>query len=274
MLSAQMSDRPTPTEPRDEDAWARARAAQRDDVAGIFAPRERHCPECGATQQGSGRRCEACGAELVAHIERGRSRRPLLFAVIVAVVLAAIAVPIIAGMRDDAAEQRDREAAEQAQRIERERVRQVRNARPVRAAGPALPAGADPIAHRADLLADAEAKITADARERLQDGRLDGGDVQGTECAVYPATDERRAAETDPGTRAARYDCVAYTSKLESAQGRTAAFGHPYWLVIDFADSRYVWCQVTPRAGEGGSVLVSVPVPVPCRDPDGPEGPG
>jgi hypothetical protein len=63
---------------------------------------------------------------------------------------------------------------------------------------------------------------------------------------------------------------VAYTSKLKSAQGRVAIFGHPYWLVIDFARSRYVWCQVTPRAGEGGSVLVSVPVPVACRDPQGP----
>jgi hypothetical protein len=263
-------DRPTMTEPPADDAWERARASQREDVAGIFAPRERRCPECGATQHGGGRRCESCGADLVAHIERGRSRRPLLFAAIVAVVLAAIAIPIVAGMRDDAADQRDREAAEQAQRIERERVRQVRNATPVRAAGPALAAGADPIAHRADLLADAEARITADAQGRLEDGRLDGADVEGTECAIYPATDGRRAAETDPATTAARYDCVAYTSKLESAQGRVAAFGHPYWLVIDFARSRYVWCQITPRAGEGGSVLISVPVPLPCRDPDGP----
>ena len=261
---------PTVTEAREDDAWERARAAQRDDVAGIFSPRERRCPECGATQSGGRRRCESCGAELVAHVERGRSRRPLLFAAIVAVVLAAIAVPIVAGLRDDAAEQRDREAAEQAQRVERERVRQERNAAPVRATGPALAAGADPIAHRADLLADAEAQITTDARARVDDGRLDGSDVKGTDCAVYPATDARRAAETDPATGAARYDCVAYTSKLKSAQGRVAIFGHPYWLVIDFARSRYVWCQVTPRAGEGGSVLVSVPVPVACRDPQGP----
>ena len=47
-------------------------------------------------------------------------------------------------------------------------------------------------------------------------------------------------------------------------------FGDPFWLVIDFERARYVWCKVTPRAGEGGSVLVSVPVPVPCRDPEGP----
>ena len=34
--------------------------------------------------------------------------------------------------------------------------------------------------------------------------------------------------------------------------------------------SRLVWCKVTPRAGEGGSVLVTVAVPAPCRDPEGP----
>jgi hypothetical protein len=252
-----------------QDVWAKAREAQREDVAKLFAPRRQTCPACGAEQETGGRRCDTCGADLIAHRERTRARRPLLFAGIVAVVLVAIAIPVVSGLRDDAATERDRAAAAQKERIAAEKARQIRDARPVRAAGVPVAAGEDVAAHRQRLLADAEDKITADARARVQAGTLDG-DIKGTECEVFPETDARRAAETDPATHAARYDCVAYTSKLESVQERTAIFGHPFWLVIDYDKPGYVWCKVTPRAGEGGSVLISVPVPEPCRDPDGP----
>jgi hypothetical protein len=67
---------------------------------------------------------------------------------------------------------------------------------------------------------------------------------------------------------------VAYTSKFDApganGQQRTGLFGHPFWLVVDYDRSRLVWCKITPRAGEGGSVLITVPVPAPCRDPEGP----
>ena len=268
MLGAQMLDEQN----EHDDAWAKAREAQKEDVAGIFAPRERTCPACGAAQPASGRRCEACGADLTARFERRTARttrRPLLFAAAVAAVLIAVAIPLIAGLREDAASERAREAERQAARIEAERVRQVRAGRPVRADGPAAAAGASLVAHRTALLDRAEALITEDARARVAAGTLDGR-VEGTSCTPYPATDARRAAETDPATRAARYDCVAYSSRLEGNQGQTAYFGHPFWLVIDFVRDRYVWCKTTPRAGEGGSVLISVPVAPACRDPDGP----
>ena len=97
---------------------------------------------------------------------------------------------------------------------------------------------------------------------------------RGAECSPFPTTDARRAAEQRPGTPAGRYDCVAYTSKFEApeltGQKRTGLFGYPYWLVIDYERSKFVWCKITPRAGEGGSALATVPVPVPCRDPEGP----
>jgi hypothetical protein len=252
-----------------EDRWAEARASQRDDVAAALAPRERRCPACGAVQHGGGRLCSNCGADLTARAPRRIPWRVLLIAAAAVVVVAAVAIPVIGGLREDAAEERERAEQRQAQLREAERARQVRDARPVRADGPAAAAGADPLAHRARLLTRAEALITADARERVAAGTLDG-DIQGTQCEVFPETDERRAAEDDPATAAGRYDCVAFTSKLEGNQQRTAVFGHPFWLVIDYRRDRYVWCKVTPRAGEGGSVLVSVPVPAPCRDPEGP----
>jgi hypothetical protein len=252
-----------------EDPWARARAAQREDVAAALASRERRCPQCGTIQRGGGRTCSNCGADLTARAPRRIPWRALLIAGAAVLVVTAIAIPVVGGLRDDAADERARAAERQAQLIEAERVRQVRAGRPVRAVGPAPTNGADPIAHRERLLTDAESKITADARARVAAGTLDG-DIKGTSCEIFPETGERRAAERDPATRAGRYDCVAYTSRLESTQQRTAVFGHPFWLVIDYRRSKYVWCKTTPRAGEGGSVLISVPVAKPCRDPAGP----
>jgi hypothetical protein len=254
---------------QDDDPWAGARAAQREDVAAALAPRERRCPACGTVQRDGGRRCSNCGADLTARAPRRIPWRPLLLGAAAVIVLAAVAVPVIGGLRDDAAGERDRAAMRQAQLREAERARQVRNMRPVRAAGPPAAAGEDPLAHRERLLRFGERKITQDARTRVAAGTLDG-DIKGTLCELFPETEGRRAAEQDPATPAGRYDCVAFTSKLKSAQDRIALFGHPFWLVIDYDRARLTWCQVTPRAGEGGSVLVSVPVPKPCRDPEGP----
>jgi hypothetical protein len=253
----------------ERDPWADARASQREDVAAALAPRERRCPSCGSAQRDGGRLCSSCGADLTARAPRRVPWRALLLAGAAIVVLAAIAVPVVAGLRDDAAGERERAAQRQTRLREAERARQVRDSRPVRATGPAAGAGEDALAHRAELVKLGEERITADARARVAAGTLDG-DIQGTECDVFPETDGRRAAERDPATPAGRYDCVAYTSKLESEQLRSAVFGHPFWLVIDYERAELAWCKVTPRAGEGGSVLVSVPVPAACRDPEGP----
>jgi len=251
------------------DPWAAARASQRDDVAAALAPRERRCPACGHVQRDGGRLCSNCGADLTARAPRRIPWRALLLAGAAVVVLAAIAVPVVSSLRDDAAGERKRAAEHQAQLREAERARQIRDARPVRAEGPAPATGQDPLAHRAQLLRFGEQKITADARARVAAGTLDG-DIKGTECEVFPGTEGRRAAEQDPATPVGRYECVAYTSKLEGNQNRTAVFGNPFWLVIDYERSALTWCKVTPRAGEGGSVLITVPVPEACRDPEGP----
>jgi hypothetical protein len=252
-----------------DDAWAEARAAQREDVATALARRERRCPHCGARQHGPDRHCTNCGGDLTARAPRRIPWRALLIAGSAVLVVLAIAIPVIAGLRDDAGEERKRAAERQQQLIEAERARQIRDARPVRAQGPPAAAGEDPLDHRSRLLARAQELITADALKRVDAGTLDGP-IKGTTCDPFPATEGRQAAEDDPATRVARYDCVAYKSQLEGNQNRTAVLGHPFWLVIDFRRESYVWCKVTPRAGEGGSVLVSVPVPEPCRDPDGP----
>jgi hypothetical protein len=260
------------TEQRD-DPWAAARASQREDVHAVLAPRERRCPACGAAQSGGGRRCTECGADLTARFDRGASRRVWLFAGLVAVVIAAVALPVVGSLREDAAGERERAAERQAALEEAERVRLTRDARPVRADGAPLRRGADPLEHRAALVSEGEALIAEDARGRVAAGTIDG-DIRGAQCDPYPNIEERRAAEQDPATRAGRYDCVAYTSKFEApeleGERRTGLFGYPFWLVIDYDRSKLVWCKVTPRAGEGGRSLVAVAVPEPCRDPAGP----
>jgi hypothetical protein len=260
-------------EEQKDDPWAAARASQRDDVRAALAPRERRCPACGAPHSRGGRICSECGADLTARYAKGASRRKLIGAALAALALIALSIPFIAEWREDAAA--DRERAERRQAVleaaERERLR--RDARPVRAEGRPAAAGADRLEHRAALVAQAEGLITEDARGRVEDGTIDG-DIKGAECNPFPDTQERRGAEQDPAVAAGRYDCVAYTSKFEApeldGQKRTGLFGYPYWLVVDFDDARLVWCKVTPRAGEGGRSLAAVPVPEPCRDPEGP----
>jgi hypothetical protein len=257
-----------------DDLWDRARASQQADVAAALERRERRCPGCGAPQHGALRTCANCGAELTARFSSRRSPRPLLFAGVVALALVALAVPLFSGLREDAARERERAAQRQEALEAAERGRLTEDARPVRARGPRAPRGTGPVAHRAVLVDRAEARILADARGRVAAGTLDGT-IRGVACDPFPTTQERRAAEESPATQAGRYDCVAYTSRFSAPEGqggvqRTGLFGYPYWLVIDYDDAAFVWCKVTPRAGEGGRSLAFVPVPEPCRDPAGP----
>jgi hypothetical protein len=192
---------------------------------------------------------------------------------VVLVMLTAAALPLIGSLREDAAGERERAAARQAALEAAERERLIRDARPVRADGAPLRGGTDLLEHRAALVAEGERLIAADARARVAAGSIKG-DIQGAKCDPFPTTAARRAAEQQRSLRTGRYDCVAYTSKFAApaAQGTssTGLFGYPYWLVIDYASSDLVFCKVTPRVGEGGRTLVSVPVPAPCRDPAGP----
>jgi hypothetical protein len=260
-------------DPPNADPWEAARASQRADVQAVLARRERLCPSCGAAQRGAGRRCANCGADLAARFARWHSLRRFAFAGFAVLALGAAAVPIVAGMRDDAARERERTARREEALAAAERAQLIRESRPVRAAAAPPGAGVDALVHRERLVDRAESLIAADARKRVAAGTIDGH-IRGASCSPYPNVEDRRAAEQDRTTPAGRYDCVAYTSKFEAlpvkGHQRTGLFGYPYWLVIDYADSKLVWCKVSRGTGEGGSSLASVPVPEPCRDPAGP----
>ena len=252
-----------------DDPWAAARASQRDDVAAALAPRERRCPSCGEAQAGGGRTCANCGADLTARYAKGGWRRKQLYAGLAVLALAVVSIPVVGSLREDAAGERERAAARQKVLEAAERERLTLEARPVRADGTPAAAGADPLEHRAALVTEGETLIAADARARES---VDS-EIRGAQCDPYPTTAGRRAAEQDAATPVGRYDCVAYTSKFElpdDEQRRTGLFGYPYWLVIDYADAKLVWCKISPRASEGGRSLGFVTAPEPCQDPPGP----
>jgi hypothetical protein len=256
--------------PAEGQQWGAARDAARSEVAAALAPRERRCPTCGATSTTSGRFCPNCGADYASRPRRRPGRRTVAAAVLALIAVIAAGAAIVPGLRRDAAE---RQASETARRLAleaAERERLARDARPHRAAGPPLRAGEDRLAHRTLLVRRAELLVTRDARARIRAGTLEGP-VVATSCEPFPDTLARLQLEAEASARAGRYDCVAYKRKFElppqSGRRRTGLFGFPYWVVIDYRRSTLVWCKVTPRAGEGGRSLASVPVPKPCRDP-------
>jgi hypothetical protein len=264
------SERPEQAGPP-EDPWEAARLAARADVAAVLAPRQRTCPVCGHIQSGSARTCTECGADLVARRPRWRWRRRTVAAALLALAMGVTVVAIITApsRRDAKAEaqrERTRQAATEAAEVRRLRI----DARPQFGAGTRRRHGQTALAHRRVLVRATERLITADAQARVRTGKLKGP-VVGTACAPYPNISARRAAEADPAAAVGRYDCLAYSRRLElpELQGRRrqGLFGYPFWAVIDYRRATIAWCKVTPRAGEGARSLASVPVPVPCRDP-------
>lgn len=186
---------------------------------------------------------------------------------IVALLALALAISVL---RSDGAEDRREAEAAQARLEAAERLRLEEEGRPASEAGPGRLGSESGIAYRARLIAAAESVITADARARARTGEIDR-DVKGTRCRPFPYTATREAQERDPGIDRNRYQCLAWNKRfaLSELEGkaRTGYIGQPYWLIADYATGHLTFCKITPRPGEGGKALVSVPVAPACRDP-------
>ena len=256
--------------PQDPDPHEAALARQRAEVQAAFAPRERTCPHCGHVQTAPGRTCERCGGDFVVRRGRVRRRRVAFVTALVLAAAAALTAAVVPGMVDDARDQ-ERTAAERQARLEAaERKRLLVQQRPVRAEGPQRRRGEAPLAHRARLVAAAEAAITTDARRRVREGTLDGP-VQGTICSPYPKTGGRQELEADATVPAGRYQCIAYERKVEltelDGKPRTGVYGSTYWLVADYRNGALTFCKISLLPGEGGKPLARVRVPPACGDP-------
>jgi predicted nucleic acid-binding Zn ribbon protein len=255
----------------DDDPWTSARGVARGEVAAALAPRRRICPACGHEQEDTSRTCSACGADLVARRRSRRVRRRTVAAALLGLLAAvALVIAVTGPLRRQAADETRRATARQ-EALEAAEIRRLRaDAQPHRATGRPLRRGDDALAHRRALVRRTEALITRDARARVRAGTL-AGPIAGTACEPYPGISDRRRDEADPAFPVGRYECIAYRGRvaLPELEGvkRQGVLGYPFWAVIDYGPARMAWCKVTPRAGEGGRSLESVPVPVPCRDP-------
>ncbi len=253
------------------ELWEAARSAQREQVQALLAPRRRTCPACGEVVAGVGATCPHCDSPMVVRRRDFQPTRRVLALLAAGLIAAGVAVAILVpGLRDAAGRERHAAAAAQARLEAAERARLRADVRPHRAAGPVRRTREDPLAYRARLVGAAERIVTADARARVKAGTI-SGTVAGTQCAPYPAGPARDALEADPAVPRGRYECLAYARRFAlsvlEGERRTGLIGSPYWLVADYATGRMTYCKITPKAGEGGRSLASVPVPAPCRDP-------
>lgn len=170
--------------------------------------------------------------------------------VAVAVAGTLIAVPRIErGKRDEAARERREAAAYEVARLRR----LIREARPRRAAAPALRPGLgaaapDQLALRRQLLDRVERSITVDGRARDAAGELDGPILR-TACEPFPESTSRSGAEADLRARLGRYECVAVTGDLPGEAG--GVIGYPFRVAVDFRRFSWTWCRVAGRPGEG-----------------------
>lgn len=233
------------------DPWEDARARQRDQVKAIFA-----------------KRASAPVTDRRRQFRLRRRNSAIVLAVAAAVgIAAAFTIP---ALRDSAAEQRGAAAAQQRRLEAAERARILVEQRPRFTTGPQRRAGEAPLAYRARLVTAGHDVISADARERMRAGRIDGP-VAGTECTPFPTTQGRRDLEADPSVPKGRYECLAYERRFPlselAGKARTGIIGVPYWLVVDYRTARFAYCRIIPRAGEGGRALAFVRVERACGDP-------
>jgi hypothetical protein len=114
----------------------------------------------------------------------------------------------------------------------------------------------DPVAAKRAAVADLEAAITADSRQRARKGLLDGP-VTGTSCDPAPSTITRKSAS---------YKCFVTTGEVNrSVRGAPFVTGYPFVATIQYRDFSYAWCKTNPGAGErGGPPLAKVKLSPAC----------
>jgi hypothetical protein len=193
-----------------------------------------------------------------------RRMPPLAKVALVLAFVGLIALALIIGP-DIRRTKSEREKAEQA---ERQRIRNIREARILREQRPRFengPPATSGVPARRRLVDVAGASVLADARRRVEDGGM-SGPIRGVDCEPFPRNLAGIGAEDSTDLRFGRYACVAVTARFEKSEHTTGGLvGHPYRVRIDFDTGRYAFCKVAGRPGEGSLTRrIGVTVPVEC----------
>jgi hypothetical protein len=236
-----------------DDLAAAARERTRQEVRAIFAATPevplRECPHCGAREHTRHEHCPVCGKSYFVEPPRfSRRTRALLAVGSTAVAAAAIAGAVaflLAQGNDSASRQRAQRAAAVA--AERRRLVREQTPRHGRAAVRLPDADASENARRDArhrMVAGLERTITADARERIARGELQGSAVRSTECGpLNPGQGPRD--EDDLHRSLGRYSCLAVSQSARRG-AVTSSLGIPFVAVIDFRRGTFTWCKDNP----------------------------
>lgn len=168
-------------------------------------------------------------------------------AAVALVALVAVGIAIAPGIRESKSE---REARERAERLEQRAEREAsirREQRPRFAAGEPTSS----VAERRTLVEQAGDTVLADARRRVDAGRL-RGPIRRVDCEPFPRNVTGIGAEDATEKRFGRYFCLAVTAEFaETRETSGGQLGYPYRARIDFDTGRYAYCKVSGRPAEG-----------------------
>lgn len=225
-------------------------------------PPLRTCPRCGREGRTRYERCPHCQSSYYARSRAQQRRRIVIGAGVLAVVIAGLVVASVFAFSDrNSRERTDR--AHAAQVVRDLRAKLVREQAPHHGASPELrpPAGAtdaQQLAARRRLVVAVQDHITADVRQRIRTGELDGP-VLSTACG--PILKARDAVPDDRvlTKSVGRYDCVAIKDHVIGANNKKVAeLGNAFVAALNFKTYTYTWCRNNPAQGEAGVALVFV----------------
>jgi hypothetical protein len=187
-------------------------------------------------------------------------RLAALGALVLAVAVLAALLPGILESKQERAQSERRERAERrAQLVRRLEAEQRPRFRRSAAVAPPGASTGERLTARATTMDELTGSILADARQRVERGRLDGP-IRRVECERFPRTVEGTGADEDLSRRRGRYACVAVTA--EFGRGETSVrgvIGYQYRAMIDFETGRYAFCKVSGQAGPSREQLVTTP---------------
>ena len=253
-----------------EEARERARQA----VANAFSHTPetvevRRCPTCGAETATLEARCPNCKKRYDRALPWLKDWMRWTLGATVLVGLVVLGLGLRPGIQETKQERATRLAREQAERVSRQRVRMIRDQRPVHGRAKEyrpLPASAPPTerkAARRALVLEMEAAITADAQKRIARKELDGP-VKFTECGPLVRQTDGLADDAILTRKVGRYDCVGVKSDVRRFGRTVALFGHPYVGTVDFQDGSFVFCKDNKVPGERGKALAAVNLAPEC----------
>jgi hypothetical protein len=205
---------------------------------------------------------------------RGR-RLAIVLGVVAAAGLAAFALfawPAIEETKDERAAKEARRLAEaRAARDAELREEQTVMRDRARIAG-LTGSPAEAIAAREVLINELEDSVEADARRRVEEGRLEKP-ILHAECDPFPKTDKGEPPVDDPNARRGPYECVAVTAVIHATENNVGGvIGYPFRALVHFRSGRYAWCKISGQPGEGAfDFNRKVGVPRECGG-QGPEG--